>query len=367
LNAVGASVSVNNGPAGLGAVAWSNDRGEAIFAILAREPGAYRLVLTAEKEGRSEIPRTTLMMDWTRSALVVPPLIDAIGRHESAVAFAETLFPITVPSGTAVVACDPALDPKLTFESVALAHAVHGPLLFANPQGGLSAATITSLLRLKVSRVITVGNLHRSTMGLPNSIAIMSTVAAASTDTMFLNVAESAVAYGGIRYLVVTSTQSSAMVQVAAASFASHRRAGLLLVRPGALSPATLRFVEDEKVVWIIGSNVLPKLVGPRPPIRISGQTSLQTVFQVDQLDHTGPQDLVAFNQDDRNPLLEAMTAELAASWPATLIPVENDVVAPLAQHYLSIISHESLQNLFLENLPAAVGTALQDLLRSGR
>ncbi len=363
LTGIAPSVSVNNQAAGLSAVVDSNSSGEAVFSVVSRQLGTYHLSVSVDTGGRSPMKPKTVTMDWTRASSPLLPFVHKSAVLDSADVTAESLFPTGVSSHTAVVSQDPLLTPKLALDTVALARAVGGPVLFANRQGVLSSATIATLRRLNISRVVVVGNLQPSTLGLPRGIAIASRIWTPSTATLFLQVVEATVAHTGVHGVVLVSARAPQVEQMAAAALASHRRVGMLLLPTGALGAATLRFLAAEKSVWTIGTLSLPKTDHLRT-VAIQAKSPLATVLQVDRLNHAGPEDLVAFNQDSQTSALAVvMTTELAASWRSALVPVNTKTMPALSQQYLSSLSRLSIENLFLVGLTTPIASGVEHAL----
>jgi len=361
--AVGPSISVDGGAGGLGAVEETNRFGTVVFSVRSRQTASAHIVVTDPLSARRGIRSQEVTIDWTRAPAPLPPFVRSTSSATSADVLAESLDPTGADSGTAVVTTDAALSPKLALEAVALAQTMHGPLLFANRKGGLSTQTLATLRQLNIARVVVVGNLSRGSMDLPGNIAIASTIWTPSTASLFFQVAEAAVARGGGHALVISSAKAPDVLQVAAASLASHRKAGLLLVGPGALTAATLRAIAGEKTVWIIGGMTLPKSAHIRP-IEVVGKSPLTTVLAVDRLDHAGPKDLVSFDSTSMaNPVAAVLTAETAANWPSALVPVDVKGMPAPTQQYLGTLAVLPIENLFALGLTPSTTLAVEHAL----
>lgn len=360
----GPSISINGTAAGLGAVANTNPRGQATFFVVSRQAGKYRLRLSAQIGGRSLIQPKALTATWTATKSASPPFVHAFGLNGlSADSLVNALFPTPPASSTAVITVDPTLSPKLVMATVALAEAVHGPLLFANRHGALASATLIDLRRLKVTRVLLVGNLTASGLGLPQNITIAGKLWNPSIASLFLDVAQTADQDAGHHGVVLLSVRSPLTTQIASVALASHRHLGLLMMGSGKLSTTTLHFLSGQKVLWTIGTPTLSKSDHLRVT-DISTRSDLSTLLQVDGLDRAGPGDIVAVNPSLINvPSLAVLTAELAASWPSALVPVGSKAVPETTQTYLSHLLRAHVQNLFTLGVKAPLVAQLAKTL----
>ena len=357
----GPAVSVNGEPAGLGAVANSDGKGEAVFSVVSRQAGSFRFTISVENRGR--VTPETVVMTWTGTDASVAPFADSIKvAGFSADAAAETVFPSAGAPRTAVVVSDPSLSPQLAWESVALAAAVQGPIFFTNRHGALPTATLATFRHLNISRVVVVGDLTRTTMDLPSDIEMVSKLWTPSEPALLLEIAKAVVSRTKRQGVVVASTRAPTMLLIAAASLASHRKVGLLLVGPGPMAAETKSFLRGQKTMWEIGAPTLPKS-GHFHATDIIQKTEEATLIQVDRLNRSGPNDLVAFNPDSfSNPAVAILTAEVAARWATALVPVGSKTVPTSVDRYLSALPRAQIENLFLVGTDQAVATAVERL-----
>lgn len=342
----GDDIAIDGEPGGLGAIASTNAKGIASFRLTSRIAGQFRLALSADADGRT-LSSTSLGVRWTPTRKLLLPFSYRVGSGPlSADEVATALFPTGVTSHTAIIAADPVLIPKLDMDSVALAKVTHSPILFADSKGALSSATLQTLLKLGINRVTLVGNLSRAGLGLPANISVQTRIWSSSSADNFLALTEETWAHVKLRTLVLVEARAPEITQIAAAALAAHRGAALLMVAPGKVDTATLHAIDSAKTVLTVGAISLPNSMRGRATA-IIGASDVSTVIQVDREDHTGPNNLVAFNEGDlTNASLAVSTAEVAANWPSALVPMSAKAPLAASRAYLAGIAGRRINNL---------------------